>query len=346
MARAEGSGGQSPATGRENIRQDVRLHQLGADRLRLLTKVARMYHEQNIRQPEIAEQLHISQSRVSRLLKQALELGLVRVSVISPPGVHADLEAAIEHRFGLRDAVVSDVEDPVPEQALISAIGASAAVYLETTLTGGDRIGISSWSATLLATVEAMTPRPGRVAEQVVQVIGGVGNATSQVYATRLAEHLAALAGAEAVLLAAPGVAGSAAARAALVADPHVSEVLAGYPRLTMVLAGIGSLEPSPLLAQSGNALAVADQEEMRGRHAVGDICLRFFDEAGQSIGSPLDDRVIGIDAATLRAVPRVVAVAGGARKYTAIRAALRGGWLDVLITDLHTARRLADEPA
>ena len=333
-----------PATSSSG-REDVRIRQIGATRLRLLTRVARMYHEHDIRQPVIAEQLHISQSRVSRLLKQAADLGLVRVTVITPAGVHADLEEDLERRFGLRDAVVTDVDEAPSEQALLSAIGAAAAVYLETTLTGGDRIGISSWSATLLATVEAMAPRSGRVAESVVQVIGGVGNATSQVYATRLAEHLASLAGAEAVFLPAPGLAGSAAARHALVSDRHVSEVLAGYPELTMVLAGVGSLDPSPLLAESGNALDDVEQEKLREAGAVGDICLRFFDERGRLVASPLDERVIGIDVDTLRMIPRVVAVAGGSRKYTAIRAALRGRWINVLITDVHTARRLASEP-
>jgi DNA-binding transcriptional regulator LsrR (DeoR family) len=59
-----------------------------------------------------------------------------------------------------------------------------------------------------------------------------------------------------------------------------------------------------------------------------------------------VDDRVIGIGAAQLRKVPRRVAVAGGVRKHAAIRAALLGGWVNVLITDLDEAQRLiADAP-
>ena len=56
--------------------------------LRLITKVARMYHERGIRQTDIAESLHISQARVSRLLKRAAELGIVRTVVAVAPGVH------------------------------------------------------------------------------------------------------------------------------------------------------------------------------------------------------------------------------------------------------------------
>jgi len=46
-----------------------------------------------------------------------------------------------------------------------------------------------------------------------------------------------------------------------------------------------------------------------------------------------------------LKQVPRRVGVAGGASKYRAIRAALRGAWVNVLVTDLDTARALAEDP-
>jgi DNA-binding transcriptional regulator LsrR (DeoR family) len=186
-----------------------------------------------------------------------------------------------------------------------------------------------------------MRPRPTQVAREVVQVIGGVGSSAAQAYATRLAERLALLTGADAVFLPAPGLVASKAARAGLLEDPAIRDVLGRYADLTMVLAGIGSLEPSPLLRESGNAIANVDREMLRKANAVGDVCLHFFDERGKAVRSKLDDRVLGIDVATLRSVPRVVGVAGGERKYTAIRAALLGGWLDVLVTDLGTAEGL-----
>ena len=57
-----------------------------------MTRVARMYYENDLNQPQIAEQLHISQAKVSRLLKRAGELGIVRVAVVPPPGGHSELE--------------------------------------------------------------------------------------------------------------------------------------------------------------------------------------------------------------------------------------------------------------
>ncbi|HEV7951020.1 MAG TPA: sugar-binding domain-containing protein, partial [Glaciihabitans sp.] len=111
-------------------------------------------------------------------------------------------------------------------------------------------------------------------------------------------------------------------------------------------LAGIGSLQPSPLLKDSGNAVSEFDMDALRLRGAVGDICLRFFDADGALVDTELNNRVVGISSEDLRAVPRTVGIAGGRRKFDAIRAAVRGQWVDVLITDLDTATRLiVDEP-
>src|SRR5690625_7644008 len=68
------------------------------DRMSLLVKIARMYHEQGLRQPEIAARLHISQSRVSRFLKEAGALGIVRTVVVPPPGTFSELEERSEER--------------------------------------------------------------------------------------------------------------------------------------------------------------------------------------------------------------------------------------------------------
>ncbi len=225
-----------------------------------------------------------------------------------------------------------------------AGLGAAAAQYLETTLTGGEMVGISSWSATLLAAVEAMRPAKVPTVETVVQLVGGIGDPRVQIQATRLIGLFASCTGGSPVFMPAPGMLGTSAARDSLVGDRTVSEVMDVWPSLTMALVGIGSLEPSPLLRQSGNALVQDDQDVLRVAGAVGDICLRFFDVDGTPVRTAIDDRVIGIDLDQLRGIPRRVAVAGGATKHLAIRAALRGGWVNVLITDLDEAHRLVQE--
>lgn len=312
------------------------------DRLSMLVKVARMYHEQGLRQPEIAERLHVSQSRVSRLLKEAVTRGIVRTVVVAPPGSFADLEEEVRSTLGLADVVVAGTSTS-DESSSLTAIGAAGAAYLESTLMPTERVGLSSWSASLLAVVEAMAPRPSRGAEKVVQILGGVGAASVQVQATRLTDRLAQVTGGEAMYFPAPGVVASEQVRDALLADPYVADVVAAWSDLSVVLVGIGSVQPSPLLVSSGNALPQPDLDALASLGAVGDVCLNFFDSEGLLVDSDLHRRVLGIDATTLRAVPRKIGVAGGERKVEAIRAAARGGWIDVLVTDSSTARALVD---
>ncbi len=310
--------------------------------LRLIAKVARMYYEGGIRQPQIASELSMSQARVSRLLRQASEIGVVRTVVTLPRGVYTDLEEQLQGKFNLRDAIIVDADGARGQ--VIPALGAATAQYLNSTLLGGEVLGVSSWSATLLAAAEVMPSRTSSRLDRVVQIVGGHGDPSVQVQANRLTGELAAVTGAQPVLLPTPGLVSSPALRRALLKDPSVDEVMKSWKELDLALVGIGSLEPSPLLRQSGNALTEDEQDQLRGAGAVGDVCLRFFDANGSPVKTPLDQRVMSITPADLRQVPRRVGVAGGASKYKAIRAALRGGWVNILVTDLDTARALAEE--
>lgn len=311
------------------------------DRLSLVTKVAKLYHESRLRQPEISERLNLSQSRVSRLLKQAVDEGIVRTVVVSPDGLYSDIEQALTEKYGLIDATIGEsmIDD---EPSLLAALGSAAAGYLESTLTEHERLGISSWSSTLLATVNSMAPpATTRLAKEVIQVIGGVGRPDVQVQATRLTDQLARVTGGVPKFFPAPGIVGSSAARDVLMDDRYLGSMTAEWANLTTLLAGIGALHPSPLLASSGNAVDASEAGVLKSAGAVGDVCLRFYDARGAAVATELDSRVLGISREALRAVPRRIGVAGGARKYAAIRGAVLGGWANILITDRATAMRL-----
>jgi DNA-binding transcriptional regulator LsrR (DeoR family) len=311
--------------------------------LRLMTKVAQLYYEQGVRQADIAGRLDLSQSRVSRLLKQAQREGIVRTTVAVPRGIFPELEERLQLMYGLREAIVVDCDRDDDEQALRN-IGAAGAWYVETTVTAGEIVGISSWSETLLAMVDNMHPQARPGAAGVVQILGGVGNPGVEAHATHLTRRLAQLVGGEARFLPAPGVVGSAESRRALLDDPFVAAAMGWIDEVTLALVGIGALAPSKLLAQSGNVFTEEELNELRVLGAVGDICLRFYDADGLPAGSPLDERVIGMDLEQLQRPKRAVALAGGPRKFAAIQGALRGRLVNVLITDCFTAERLAGD--
>lgn len=311
-----------------------------APELRLASKVAWMYHEEGRKQAEIADELHISQSRVSRLLKFAVDQGIVRTIVTAPQGVFTELEGTVEKAFALDECVL--VESVANEEALLNNLGVTAAHYLTATLTGGDRIGISSWSATWLAAARALPPFRQKVADEVVQLVGGVGDPQAQTQATLLLDRFSRVTGGQPVPMQTPGILGDASAQRSLMRDASLSEVVERWNELTVALVGIGSVEPSPLLRASGTIMAgVVDQVSELG--GVGDICFRYFDAQGQALTGGVDARVAGISERQLLRIPRRVGLAGGVRKHAAILGAVRGKWISVLITDTDTAQMLLD---
>jgi DNA-binding transcriptional regulator LsrR (DeoR family) len=326
-----------------NIENEVdRIQLLSDERLRLITKIATLVHEEGLNQSEISAKLNLSQAGVSRYLKAAAAEGIVRTVVVQPRGIYVGLEKAIEQKFDLREVVIVEHIDG---SNLTSTLGSAAATYLETTLTSQEHIGISSWSSTLLATVEAMRSRPRKVVNEVIQLIGGIGSPQAQLRASRLVGHLAALTSATPQYMAAPGVASSASVKKAFLSDPAVASTVSAWKRVTTLLVGIGAFPASPLFAASGNALDADEEAQLAKEGAVGEICLRYFDASGQEMKHQIEERVISIDAKTMKKIPRRIAVAGGERKLEAIRAAIEGGWVNVLITDAETARNLLEAP-
>lgn len=301
-----------------------------------------MYYSQSIRQIEITERLNIHQSTVSRLLKKAQQAGIVKISVTVPNGIHADLEEALESRFDLKEAIVVDSVNNNEDQ-IARDLGAAAAYFLEQAIKPGEVIGISSWSAALLEMINAMHPSKGSAESKVVQILGGLGNPAAQTHATHLTQRLASLIGGSAILLPAPGITTSPEAKRVLMKESYVREATELFDHVDMVLVGIGAVEPSKLLASSGNVFSAQEQAQLQKQGAVGDICLQFFDAAGTPVKTPLSERVIGITLPQIKKARRVIALAGGKRKTNAILSALVGRWVNVLITDRYTAKAILD---
>ncbi len=309
--------------------------------LRMIARVAQMYHVEGQRQADIARHLRISQATVSRMLKRAQDEEIVRTTVVSPSGTYSELETALRTNFNLPEAIVVEcVEDR--DGAIMSRIGEAAAHFLEATLQPGEIIGVASWSETILKTVENIHPMKSGKARYVVQTLGGMGDPTVQTHANQLTTRLAKLTGAEAHLLSAPGVAQSREAKLVLLSDTFVRQTMDLFGKITVAMVGIGAVEPSGMLARSGNVFSPRELSEIKDAGGVGDMSLRFFDANGDSVKTPLDERVIGMSLEELSKVDRVIALAGGQAKTAAIRGALLTGVIDLLVTDKFTAARLA----
>lgn len=225
----------------------------------------------------------------------------------------------------------------------MARVGEAAAHLLEVTIREGEIIGVSTWSQSVLRMVDNIHPFRAAKARYIVQLLGGMGDASVQTHSSELTTRLANLTGAESRLLLVQGITSSREAKLVMLADPVVRGTMDLFARLSLAIIGIGAVEPSDLVIRSGNAFSREELAMLGEAGAVGEISFRFFDVQGRPVETPMNERVIGITLDDLRRTDRVIALAGGQSKTAAILGALRLGIIDVLVTDKFTAARLTD---
>ncbi len=311
---------------------------------RLMTTVAWLYHSRQLRQGAIAERLRISQSRVSRLLDQAAAMGIVQTVVVLPSTAASELEAGLESAYGLTEAHVYDLGDTAGNADLTSELGQLLALHLQSVPPDEEIIGFTSWSRTLQETVRHLRPLPHDTTKFVVEMLGDLGPPVMQHEAAQTTRRLADLTGATPVFLRTPGVLTKPdIGRELLAHDPHAQAAIAMHDEIQLALVGVGAADIADTIQGGDNFLTAEQFQYARSQGAVGEVNLRFLDAEGRPIRTELDDLVVGARLEQLSRARRRMAVAGGPRKYQAIRAALRGGWINSLLTDAQTARFLLD---
>jgi DNA-binding transcriptional regulator LsrR (DeoR family) len=267
----------------------------------------------------------------------------VQITILPVIGAFPELERMLENRFGLQEAVIIETTNFEDQFVVAREVGVGAADYLMRVVQPGDSIVIS-WGGSLLGMVNALyggSQRSDLDGIKVIQGLGGLGDPNKEVHAADLTRRLAQVFGGEAVLLPTPAVAGTREARDTYFEDPFVSRILEQARTAKLAVMGIGVPRLDSILMREGRIVTVQDLESLKQNGAVGDLNLRFFDETGKIVQSNFDQRVIGLTLDEIQRIERVVGVAGGAAKVSAIRGALAGKLVDVLVTDQITAQRI-----
>jgi deoxyribonucleoside regulator len=291
-------------------------------------RVVSWYFLAQLSQDEIARRLNVSRSSVSRMLAEAREGGLIDVRPRIPGSIRPGLAALLAEQHGLRDVVIVG-SGPDQTTDPRDRLGLAAARYLQLVLRDGVTIGIS-WGTSQVVSALEPSPVPG---SQVVQFAGGLNPTPGLVPLNELVQLLAAKLGATARYVYAPAIADTTAAAATFRAEPSIAHALAVASEVDVGLSGVGDLEPgSAILA----ALTLSEQElaRLRSVGAVGTTCVRFFGAAGQVASPEIDARTVGISLDELVKIPTKIVVAGEQRKEAAVRAAIKGRLVDILITD------------
>ncbi|HEY4353054.1 MAG TPA: sugar-binding transcriptional regulator [Paraburkholderia sp.] len=304
----------------------------------LQARVAWHYYIGNMTQQEIAQRIGSNRVRVNRLLAASRESGLVQITINSRIAPCIALEEQLVERFELEGAVV--VPTGANAEANMAGLGIGAAGYLATRLEDGSTIGIG-WGRTIRAVLRAM-PQRAYGALNAVSLQGGLSHCPS-INTFDIVSDFANLCHADGYLFAAPIYVGSQKARDLILQEEAVRGTYELARHSDLALLTCGDLTESLVVTYG---ISKPDELRMlRKAGAVGDLLGHFMDADGELIDHPLNRRTVAITLDDLRNIDHVVLVSGGAKKFHVTRAALRGRYASVLVTDEETARRLCDEP-
>jgi DNA-binding transcriptional regulator LsrR (DeoR family) len=307
----------------------------------LATRAAWLHFAAGLTQSEVASRLNIQSTKAHRLIARASREGMIRVFVEGPVAECVALENALAERFGLSFCrVAPDLgEGDLP----LKALSLEGAGFLRHILERGEDkvIGVGH-GRTLAAVVGQMPQTPAR-GVQFVSLLGGLtrkfaANPFDVIH--RLAERT----GAEAYLLPVPVFANSVSDKAVLMQQYGIADVFALARKASLLIVGIGQITGEGFLVSSG-MIKPDELAELDRAGACADLLGHFFSADGEILDTDLSARATSMSATDLKK-HRIIAIAGGTVKVTALRAVLRSRVLHGLITDEATAQALAtDKP-
>jgi DNA-binding transcriptional regulator LsrR (DeoR family) len=300
----------------------------------MMRLVAELYYIRELRQPEIAELTGFSISKVSRLLSQARDAGVVRIWVEPASEERPALEAELEQRFGIEVVITPGRESDPAAAARLCGVAAADAVVRA--LPGSGTVGVAAgYTVGAMASALPLLSLPGLT---IMPVVGGVDAQLEFLDGTQLTRRIAERLGATPLFLHAPAVLDTPEMKDALLLDSAISATTVRWASLDLAVVGIGGgPEAHPGYRTVVDRMGDSVRHELASMDVVGDLAGHFFRQHGAFAEEPWDRRIIAIPIEDLRRVPKVIAIAAGAPKAAAILGALRTRAVDVLITDRPT---------
>lgn len=309
-------------------------------KLNQMIRIAKMHYELNYSQLEIAEKEGISKSTVSRILKSAMDFGIIEVRIKDSVLSNSSLENDLIARFPIKRAVI--VPDLVGQpQILLQDVCVALAQDLPRYLNNNSILGVA-WGHTL-AVLARQLPRIKRSGISVIQLTGGFSRAIYESGALDILKSFTECVGGTGYQIPAPAMVDQPFIADALKQDSQIAHVLQMAEKCETAVFSVGNLERPSVLYEMG-VITPEDYQDMHLRGAVGDCSSHFLNKNGEIFDKEMDKRVVGADLETIKKIPNKLLVVSGKEKVDIITAALKGGLADSLYIDAPTAEEIVKQ--
>lgn len=310
------------------------------DNIKLMSKICKLYYYEAWTQEKIAEKFGMSRPIISKMIQKAREIGVVEIIVHDDPQQTTELEKELEKTYRLQQVLVVPTRD-LNKELVTSAVGKAAAQFVQRLIKNGDRIGVS-WGNSLYHMVREF-PLDKKNDVKIIPLIGGTGNERTEVHSNQIAYELSKRLGGKCESLYAPSMVETEELHEQIIQLPNIASVLQEGEQIDLALVGIGNPYSMSTMERYGY-LNETVLRELKELDTVADINSRFINRAGEIVHHPINNKIIGIGLEQLRQVNIVVGLAFGLHKIESIKAALKGGYIQMLVTDEATAYKIMEE--
>lgn len=308
------------------------------DNQRLIVKVCELYYVHDMSQKEISVMLGISRPQISRILAAAKEKNIVNISINNPFSREAEIERKLIQKYGIKDASVLNVGGSDSAERL-TAFGVEAAALIEDYVPQDTIVGLMSGST--VKTIVDSLPRGTKKLRLTVPLVGAVNTSEVETHANSIARKIARFHNSPSMTLNAPAYVSDVELAERLKAEANIKKVLEMGKKCNVCVVGIGNLDlDATNIREQG--LTEEDLQELKAEGAVASVCCSYLNYEGKEVGQQIMERSIGLTLKDLRK-SRLIAAAIGNSKVAAINAALKSGYIDVLVTNLLTANKLLE---
>lgn len=301
---------------------------MGPDELFQRAVIARRYYLEGRTRVEIAEEFGLSRFKVARMLEEALETGMVKITIHDPGSLDVELSTALKRKYSLQHAYAVHAESTNMADK-VEAVAKAMADLLQSILRDDDVIGVDSGrTMTHIAPYLVSLPKC-----DVVQLTGLAGAITYN--GADLTRRISEITGGSSWPLYAPLVVSDARTAESLAGSQQIQETCAQHAHVTCALVSVGAWGPDT--SQVYPSMPPAEAAAFDAAGVCAETCALLLDADGNRVGG-LDERRMGIREDILRAIPTVVALSTGAAKIDATRAVLKSGLISGLVTDTEVA--------
>ncbi len=308
------------------------------DNIKYLLEICELFYIQGKSQKEISAILNISRPQVSRFIAKAKEENLISIKLNYPNIEENNYQNMISEKYNIPEVYIYDIGQVDNTEAMSLLANASKELF-NILIKNNQIVGIMAGR-----TVEILSEKIDSSKNRgltFVPLCGGLSINGKTWQANNICQEFAKKTNGTCYLLNAPNYFTSEATKVALMNEESINEVMQMGKHCDVALLGIGSVTTNSTgILASG--LSKNELEILKKEGAVANICCSYINKDGKVINSSIANKILGHSILDLKQSKKV-AIAMGDEKLAAIKAVLKGEYVDVFITSLETAKKLID---